>query len=702
MATRDAGTVRTKFDGDTGGLKRADAAVAQSANRMAGNFSRARKAAARFRGTVGRLSSALTSLRTVGALVAGGFAAGQLGNFTKAGAAMYELSLRTGATVSELERLKLGLQADGAEIDKVTRVIGILSTRIDEAAEGTAEYADLFRRLNLDAGNLRLRSLTGQFRELANALSDLTEAGRHLEAVGIARQLLGERGINQIVALFERGRLDRNIRATGHIPVVTTREAERIKEVEQAFTDLRNQIKNRLLITLSDLDEGLKGTANFLETHLPIWTRAIIGQLPETGERAAQGAAIAAGAYGASKAGQFTTEFGKLITALRSRAWTQAGTAGGRAAGLAAMVALIAFAVEQWIDVSDRIEVETERAKVLDLTQWGNSAAEQVVNLRAALEALELEIEDMERGFTPGGSFGPAGGLGLTRFVHGVLGAADALPPEDRLAAYRSRADELRELLKRATDAVEVIPPQPPPPRPLLADIRRPTTEPTDLGAYGLTRSYIGRTGPRRILDNASISAMRDILAEVSKDMDRQQAVSTAAFRQTELALAKREERIESFAQDAAASFEELVFSIDRDLSNLGDALRGFFNDLARSVFRQVVTEPLGDVISGFIGKRAGGGYARGLTLVGEVGPELVDFRSPAQVYSSQQLGRALAGGGGSSITINFAPEVSAMDADGVQDALREAERNLETLIRQVMVEQSQRAGPTRRALVGR
>ncbi len=42
---------------------------------------------------------------------------------------------------------------------------------------------------------------------------------------------------------------------------------------------------------------------------------------------------------------------------------------------------------------------------------------------------------------------------------------------------------------------------------------------------------------------------------------------------------------------------------------------------------------------------RANGGYtAPGMTLVGEAGPELVDFNAPAMVYSNAQLRSAMGG----------------------------------------------------------
>ncbi|MFO0271360.1 MAG: phage tail length tape measure family protein [Gemmatimonadota bacterium] len=56
---------------------------------------------------------------------------------------------------------------------------------------------------------------------------------------------------------------------------------------------------------------------------------------------------------------------------------------------------------------------------------------------------------------------------------------------------------------------------------------------------------------------------------------------------------------------------------------------------------------------------RADGGYTPpGLTLVGERGPELVDFRMPARVYTNQQLSGAMAGGA------DLAAELRALRAD--------------------------------------
>jgi hypothetical protein len=54
----------------------------------------------------------------------------------------------------------------------------------------------------------------------------------------------------------------------------------------------------------------------------------------------------------------------------------------------------------------------------------------------------------------------------------------------------------------------------------------------------------------------------------------------------------------------------------------------------------------------------AGGGRASGLTLVGEMGPELVDFSTPGRVYTADQTAGMFTGGG------NMAGAIGAMVAE--------------------------------------
>ena len=69
--------------------------------------------------------------------------------------------------------------------------------------------------------------------------------------------------------------------------------------------------------------------------------------------------------------------------------------------------------------------------------------------------------------------------------------------------------------------------------------------------------------------------------------------------------------------------------------------------------------------ISSVPGFRHGGFHRGGWAVVGEDGPELVNFRRPAQIYSNEDSESLLGG-----MTINFAPVINSTDEGGVRRAL--------------------------------
>ena len=70
------------------------------------------------------------------------------------------------------------------------------------------------------------------------------------------------------------------------------------------------------------------------------------------------------------------------------------------------------------------------------------------------------------------------------------------------------------------------------------------------------------------------------------------------------------------------------------------------------------------------MGAAASGGRVGGLTLVGEAGPELVDFRRPAQVYSNDRLRQAIVGEAGTGVTVNQYFTVNSADSGAVERAM--------------------------------
>lgn len=117
--------------------------------------------------------------------------------------------------------------------------------------------------------------------------------------------------------------------------------------------------------------------------------------------------------------------------------------------------------------------------------------------------------------------------------------------------------------------------------------------------------------------------------------------------------------RLTNAGRDLNRTFENFFENVLTQTTSLSDALQQLVADLRLVALRYLVIRPLLNSVfnpASFPGlfeaipSRQAGGLASGLTLVGEGGPELVDFRTPARVYSNEDTRGLL--GGGASITL--------------------------------------------------
>lgn len=151
-------------------------------------------------------------------------------------------------------------------------------------------------------------------------------------------------------------------------------------------------------------------------------------------------------------------------------------------------------------------------------------------------------------------------------------------------------------------------------------------------------------------------------------------------------------------------SFRSLINAMLDGQSSFSDILNGLLD----SIMQRAIVDPVADWATKgvnaffggiFGGARANGGMARGMTLVGERGPELVDFSRPGMVYSNERLSAALAGGGrGTTIHYN----INSTDGPGVRAALAEATPGIVAAANQQMIEETNRVGSTRTIMQGR
>ena len=162
-------------------------------------------------------------------------------------------------------------------------------------------------------------------------------------------------------------------------------------------------------------------------------------------------------------------------------------------------------------------------------------------------------------------------------------------------------------------------------------------------------------------------------------------------------------------AQDLGFTFQSAFEDAIIQGEKLRNVLKGLAQDILRIAIRKAVTEPLGNLLGGFFGglfsfgKAQHGGLHQGLTLVGEQGPELVDFRRPARVYPNTALRNA--GSGGGAPVFNFPIHIESTDGSGVRAAVAEIEARVFQAVTGALRGQTMtdlgRVSPTRRAARG-
>ena len=134
-----------------------------------------------------------------------------------------------------------------------------------------------------------------------------------------------------------------------------------------------------------------------------------------------------------------------------------------------------------------------------------------------------------------------------------------------------------------------------------------------------------------------------DIDVDIS-DLEHQIASVEEAYSGLEdatKAAAKEIERLnKQTADNIARAFGDAAKDIILDFENIGDAVKNLARTIINELANRIIAIPITNAIGGFLGGLfpgipglASGGRGSGLTLVGEAGPELVDFRKPAQVY---------------------------------------------------------------------
>ena len=138
-------------------------------------------------------------------------------------------------------------------------------------------------------------------------------------------------------------------------------------------------------------------------------------------------------------------------------------------------------------------------------------------------------------------------------------------------------------------------------------------------------------------------------------------------------------ENIKGIVGDIGDAFGGFARDVLVNFKSIGEAAEALGRRIFAALIEALIIQPLVSGITaglgaafGVPGLQSGGFSGTGFRVVGEAGPELVDFRNPGRVYTNSELQSALSGGGGG-YEINFSPVIQTQDSTAVRQALAEA-----------------------------
>jgi hypothetical protein len=162
---------------------------------------------ASFRQAEGAISGLGKAMGSIGATLAGFFAANKFGQFigdiTHMGAALHDQSERLGITTAALQELGLAAQLAGADSSSLETGLKLLGRNAQQAASGSSEMAKAFR-----SNGISLKGANGQMKTADQLLEDVADAMHKTDdptkRTAIAMKLLGRSGA-QLIPLLKDG-----------------------------------------------------------------------------------------------------------------------------------------------------------------------------------------------------------------------------------------------------------------------------------------------------------------------------------------------------------------------------------------------------------------------------------------------------------------------------------------------------------------
>ena len=246
------------FERDMG---RADRVTRQAMRRVSRELNRAERDAERAARSIRNLGLQLGALSAVA--VAG--VTRELRAMTQQADRLDKLATATGVTVEELQRLGFAAEQSGSDMETVGRAVTQLQRNIQGATDGLSSYNRAFDRIGVSVRDLQGLSPDQQFLRIAQALSEVGDAGvRNATAL----EIFGRAG-RELIPLLDRGadgirELGDQFERTG--AVISTEAARDFARFNDELNLLRQQAQALRVSILSDLIGPLADFVQFLNT----------------------------------------------------------------------------------------------------------------------------------------------------------------------------------------------------------------------------------------------------------------------------------------------------------------------------------------------------------------------------------------------------------------------------------------------------
>ena len=740
-------------------------------NRLRYNVRRLISTMRRFAGVLGGLSIAglVASLRSVSK---------EQASF---GATLRETSIASGLSVRRLQLLRRAFEGNGVDIAATDKALIRLNKTFSESRT-LATYRRQFEALGISVEELHARG--APLDEVLQLVADgLARVGSQAQRTEIAQQLFGRQGFQLLVTL-QRGAeaLNRQADSFERYGILTTAQAQRLKDLDQTYADTANVIRTQFGIAVAENVELFERFARIVGTTVPNAFRGLL-RITQTLERHSRALRTILGAvflevlsrsvlarvasqlriivttigfmqgalFGLNKLLRITarlTLFGLSIEAVSLLNNLLRNT---NQLAIAASVSLTDVFRVKTLDVFSsivnffgnlqerittafgtpdlRVQIDdrtVDFAKDLippEVLERIRTAQAEVDRLRDSIDGLinrdgnlpTVDVPDQQETAI----FVPARAEQQTlefsqRIYDSIIARNQALTTQQQLIGitgqqYRALVAEqeirlqfeerLNELARRQISLID-----------RLATAEADVMQFSQAGAreqQSQAEKLRDQLRERLKLANANIESINkqaeamDVLIDASQQLAEQQHAIAEATRIS----SERIDRLRNTARTIGDAFGEFAGRVITNFRDIGDAVKQLGQAIFDAIIRQLIVSPIANAITGAISGSLGipgaqdGGLRSGLTIVGERGPELVDFRTQSRVYTNDELRAGLSDGGTRDII--FAPVINSSDGPAVRRALYEVLPAFEETVRNGLQRDAARRSQLRMAFSG-